>query len=237
MSGNITDESIEKLRGRTLEAVRRADARVRRRHRAAAVVSTVVVAALLTAGGVALTAPPPPPPLTPEEEFASYEDRIEARWAELRDLYPGAVRPDVEFERFITQKEEGEVVGACLREQGIPAETDEHGWNVQVPIGEEREYDLAIFACEVRFPLSPSLFQPFTDDELRYTYAYFVDQLRPCLIGRGYDIPTPPSFEEFAERWWTEETWGPYQDVVELDAEAFDATVEACPPMPPDLRP
>jgi hypothetical protein len=37
-------------------------------------------------------------------------------------------------------------------------EIDEHGWRVETPIGQEREHDLAFFVCEVRFPLSPSLY-------------------------------------------------------------------------------
>jgi hypothetical protein len=239
MSENIRNEPLGDFRSRTLEAARQADKRVRRRHRVAAVVSAATVVALLTAGGLALTAPPPPPPLPPEQEIEMHESWIEARWAELQALYPDATRPDAKFERFITKDEEGEVVAACLREQGIPAEVDEYGWNVNIPIGQEQEYDLAIFVCEVRFPLSPSLSQPFTEEELRYIYRYFVEQLRPCLQGRGYEIGEPPSFEQFRETWWTDDTppWSPYRDLIEHDADAFEATQEACPPTPPDLRP
>lgn len=237
MSDSINDAHLDRLRTRTLEAARLADRRVRRRHRVTALVSGVLAVALLTAGGLALVAPPPPPPLPPEEEIEMYEGAIEQRWAELQARYPDAVRPDVAFERFITEDEEAEVIAACLSEQGLPVEIDEHGWRVETPIGQEREHDLAFFVCEVRFPLSPSLIQPFTDDELRYIYRYFVEQLRPCLLGRGYEVGSPPSFEEFRARWWTDNSWSPYRDVMEDDANAFMATSEACPPTPPGLRP
>jgi hypothetical protein len=237
MSDSIHDKHLERLRTRTLEAARRVDRRVRRRHRIAALVSAAIGVALLTAGGLALAAPPPPPPLPPDEEMELYEEGIEARWADLQAQYPDAVRPDAEFERFITLDEEGEVGAACLREQGIPAEIDETGWHVEIPIGQEREYDLAMFVCDVRFPLSPSLIQPFTDDELRYIYRYFVEELRPCLQGRGYEIVPPPSFEEFHDTWRAGHSWSPYRDLNETDADAFMATQEACPPTPSDLRP
>ena len=242
MSDRIHNEALERLRTRTLEAARQADKRVRRRHRATALVSAAIAVTVLTAGGLALVAPPPPPPLPPEVEFEMYEGGIEELWADLQARYPDAVRPDVEFERFITYDEESEVIAACLREQGIPVEIDEYGWTYSIPVGpleydQTREFELALFVCEVRFPLSPSLYQPFTEDELRYTYRYFVEQLRPCLQGRGYEIGAPPSFEEFRSRWWTDETWSPYRDVVETDADAFMATEDACPPTPPDLRP
>jgi hypothetical protein len=237
MSGSIHDAHLERLRTRTLEAARLVDKRVRRRHRVTALVSAALGVALLTAGGMALAAPPPPPPLPPEVEFELYEGGIEELWDKLQARYPDAVRPDVAFERFITQDEESEVIAACLREQGIPLEIKQHGWQVSAPIGEELEVELAFFVCEVRFPISPSLYQPFTDDELRYTYRYFVEQLRPCLLGRGYDIGEPPSFEEFRERWWTDHHWSPYRDVMENNSNAFVATTDACPPTPPGLRP
>jgi hypothetical protein len=237
MSGSIHDAHLERLRSRTLEAARLVDRRVRRRHRATALVSAALGVALLTAGGFALAAPPPPPPLPPEEETEMYEGGIEERWAELQARYPDAVRPDVAFERFITKDEEAEVIAACLREQGIQVEIDEYGWRVETPLGQEREHDLAFFVCEVRFPLSPSLYQPFTDDELRYIYRYLVEQLRPCLLGRGYEIGEPPSFEEYREGRWTDYPWSPYRDVLENDYEAFTATYDACPPTPPGLRP
>lgn len=242
MSDSIHGEALDRLRTRTLEAARTVDKRVRRRHRATALVSAVIAVTVLTAGGLALVAPPPPPPLPPEVELEMYEGGIEARWAELQGRYPDAVRPDVEFERFITDDEESEVIAACLREQGIAVEINEYGWNVSIPVGpleydQTRAFDIALFVCEVRFPLSPSLYQPFTEDELRYTYRYFVEQLRPCLLGRGYEIGSPPPFEEFRARWWTDDTWSPYRDVIEMDADAFRSTEDACPPIPPDLRP
>ena len=242
MSDIISDKHLERLRSRTIDAARHVDRRVRRRHRATALVSAVAVVTLLTAGGLALTAPPPPPPLPHEEELGMYETRIEARWAELHALYPDAVRPDVEFERFLTKDEESEVYAACLRKQGVPVELNEDGWTVRLPAppleyDRKRAFDIALFVCEVRFPLSPSLSQPLTDDELRYTYRYFVEQLGPCLEVRGYEIGAPPTFEEFRETWWTDDSWSPYLDVKETDADVFMATEDACPPMPPDLRP
>jgi len=242
MTDSITNEHLERLRTRTLEAARQRDRRVRRRHRATAVAGAAIGVALLTAGGLALAAPPPPPPLPPEVEIELYEGGIEERWAELQARYPDAVRPDVEFERFITDDEESEVIAQCLREQGITVEIDEYGWNVEIPVGPQeyeqtREFELASFVCEVRFPLSPSLSQPYTEDEIRYTYWYFVEQLRPCLQERGYQIGVPPSLEEFRARWWTDDPWSPYRDVTESDADAFMATADACPPEPPDLRP
>jgi hypothetical protein len=232
----VDDHELERLRTRVLEAARTSDRRRRRRHRVVAVVTAGALAVLVTGGAVALAAPPPPPPLTSDEEYASYQRGIEAAWAELQARYPDATRPDAEFERFVTADEEGEVVGACLREQGILVEIDEHGWTVTVSPDEERSLGLALFVCSVRFPLSPNEHLPYTEAELRHIYRYFAEQLIPCLEARGYDLPAAPDYAEFRSRWWTDETWGPYADLRETDAERFLAAEEACPPMPSDLR-
>jgi hypothetical protein len=233
----VDDLQLDRLRDRTLAAARESDIRRRRRHRAVAALGAAVAVALLTAGGLALAAPPPPAPLPPDEEYSLYESSVEAHWLDVLEEHPDAVRPDVEFVRFVTADEEAEVTFACLRAQGIPAVLDEHGVSTTVPIGSEEQYRVAWFACDVQYPLSPNEHLPYTEDELRHIYRYFVEQLTPCLEARGYDIATPPGFEEFRARWWTDDTWGPYVDVVEPDYEAFRAAEAACPPMPSDLRP
>lgn len=233
----MDDIAIDRLRSRVLDAARRADVVRRRRHRVIAALAAAGVVALVTAGAVVLTAPPPPPPLPPTEQYALYETRIEAEWESLRERYPDAVRPDVEFERFLTDEEYDAVTLACLREQGIPAEIDQYGVGVRTALENEEEHRIGWFVCGVRFPLSPNESLAYTEDELRYIYRYFVEQLTLCLENRGYDIAPAPSYPEFRARWWTDDTWSPYRDVAERDAETARATESACPPMPPDLRP
>jgi len=233
----MNDLELDRLRDRTLAAARVSDIRRRRRHRVIATLGAGAVVALLTAGGLALAAPPPPPPLPPDQEYSWYESGVEELWLNVLEEHPHAVRPDVEFVRFITEDEEAEVIFGCLRAQGIPAVLDEHGVSTTVPIGSEEQYQVAWFACGVQYPLSPNENLPFTDDELRHIYRYFVEQLRPCLEARGYDIPPAPGFEEFRARWWTDDTWAPSRYVMPSDEEELFAAEAACPPMPSDLRP
>jgi hypothetical protein len=233
----MDDETIDRMRTRTLVAARQADVRRRRVHRVSLSAIVLVVAASLTAGGIALTAPEPPPPLDPDVAFEQYQGGIAEQWAELQQKYPDAVRPRVGFVRFITSEEEPEVIAACLRAQGIPAVIDENGVGTTTPIGEEQRYDLAWFACAVQFPVDPSEYQPLTDDEMYFLYRFYVDEQIPCLEARGYEISSPPGFDDFRARWWSGEMWAPYLDVVENDFQRFLATQEACPPLPPELRP
>ena len=233
----MDDSQLDRLRDRTLTAARESDIRRRRRHRVVAALGAGVVVALLTAGGLALAAPPRPAPLPPDEEHSLYESSVEEHWLDVLEDHPDAVRPDVEFVRFITKDEEPGVIFACLREQGIPAVLDEHGVSTTVPPGSEEQYRVAWFTCAVQYPVSPNENLPFTEDELRHIYRYFVEQLTPCLEVRGHDIPPPPGYEEFRARWWTDDTWAPYRYAAERDPAAMMATEEACPPMPSDLRP
>lgn len=233
----MDDETIDRLRARTLAAVRKADIRRRRVHRGVLSVIAIAVAASLTAGGFALAASEPPPPLDPDIAFEQYQGGIAEQWAELHEKYPEAVRPNVSFVRFITKEEEDVVVAACLRAQGIPAVIDENGVGTLTPIGQEQEYDLAWFACTVQFPLDPSEYQPPTDEEMYFLYRYYLDEQIPCLEARGYDISAPPGFDDFLARWWAGEMWAPYTEVEVSDFATLEDIQDACPPLPPELRP
>lgn len=70
-----------------------------------------------------------------------------------------------------------------------------------------------------------------------FLYRFYVDEQIPCLEARGYEISSPPAFDDFRARWWSGEMWAPYRDVVENDFEQMMATEQACPPLPPELRP
>lgn len=229
----MDDLALAALRARTLAAARVSDRRRRRRHRATAAAVGAGLVALLTAGGLALAAPPPPDPLGGEEAYALYESAVEAHWADIQRRFPGAERPDADFERFVTRDEEPTVLAACLRGEGLAVGPD---GSTSASPGTELEHELAWFVCTVRFPLSPNEYLPYTEDELRHIHRYFTEQLLPCLEGRGYEIGDPPGFDEFRARWWTDDTWSPYRDVAESDADAFAETERECPPLPPDLR-
>lgn len=233
----MEEDTLDRLRSKVLEAARATDRRRGRRHRLVAVLATLAAAGLITAGALALSAPPPPPPLPPDEEYSLYLSSIEAEWDFILEDFPEAVKPDVSFEHFVTDDEYDGVMLECLNGQGVPAELGEHGVSVHMPSGTEETYRVAWYACNVRFPLSPNESLPYTEDELQYIYRYWVEQLTPCLVAEGYDIGAAPTYSEFRARWWTDDTWSPYLDVVESDGDAFRELEMTCPPMPSDLRP
>lgn len=227
---------VDDLRRRTIAAAHASDRRRTRRHRWVAGLSLMGVAALITGGAIVLTPPPGPPPLSRAESMALYRAGIEDEWMHLSAKYPDATRPDVDLVRFVGRDDYDAVTLDCLREQGVDARRDGYGVSTTVPKGAEMRYEVAWFACDVQYPLDPSVTQAYTDAELRYIYQYFVGPLSSCLIDRGYAVPDPPAFADFVDTWWTADSWSPYRDLAERNAEAFEATRAACPPMPTDLR-
>lgn len=223
------------MRSRTWDAARRSERRRRRRHRVAAVAVAALVGASVTGAALALVAPPPPPPLDDDARWAAYLERVEVEWADLSARYPGADRPDVAWQRFITRAEEPAVLTACLTAQGIDVLATPSGPSVAAAPGEEERVDLAWFACGVQFPLDPNEFLPFTDAELDYWYAYVVNDLAACLAERGHVIHPPATAGAFREA-YRAASWLSYSEVVVSDPDALERLERECPPIPPDLR-
>lgn len=96
--------------------------------RATAVLTALIAVAVVVGGCTGVEpGPPPPPQLSEEEKTAAYIDFLDQSWQGVQSQFPDAVRPDVDFVRFIDQAEWAEVIVACLVEQGVDAKVSNDG--------------------------------------------------------------------------------------------------------------
>lgn len=204
------------------------------RHRLVAAAAFVGVAGLVTAGALVLTPPAPPPPLSEEEKSARYHADRELEWARIVQWFPEAERPDVEFEAYIPLDDWPTVMVECLAEQGVDAQVGYDGEGVSTS-GDFETGQIAMFVCNGRFPVDPSYFQPWSDDEVLYLYRYYTEVLAPCIQDLGIVPADAPSLEEYRQTLRDGGYWMPIPEM--LPREDHVLIYQSCEVSPPGLRP
>jgi hypothetical protein len=198
--------------------------------------------ALVLAGCTASTLgpPPPAPTMTEAERIESYESGLDSSWETVTFSNPDAVRPDVEFVRFIDQDEWAQVIVDCLTAEGMDAKvsTDgQGGFESSAPSGQASAMDMARYVCDAKYPIDPALHLPPTEAELAYLYDYFALVLTPCLKAEGYEVIEPPSRQVFLDTYGTKDMWSPYRWVSnDGGQDEWERINRACPQGPPGFR-
>lgn len=161
---------------------------------------------------------------------------LEANAKALAESYGIENPPQIEAVRLITLDEWASSQIACLSEEGYDAGLTEDGQGIKYPSFSEpaltTALNLAIYTCEVRYPVSPRYMQPLTEDQLGRLYEYRSGELIECLTREGVDVSsTPPSKEVFIE---SNGDWSPYADFSPTDEQIRDLPKQ-CPQTPADL--
>ncbi|WP_167456914.1 hypothetical protein [Microbacterium phyllosphaerae] len=147
---------------------------------------------------------------------------------ELAEGYGIDDPPSVEVVRLIRPEEWQETLMSCMKEQGYDVTPTPDGDGVQYPdvSGEAqgRSLNIAIYTCDVKYPVSPKYTQPYNNGQLRFLYAFFIDDLVPCLKERGLTVEDVPSETAFLE---SEGAWSPY-NALNLSDEDYKAANTAC---------
>lgn len=87
----------------------------------------------------------------------------------------------------------------CLNDHGFAAEVIAGpgiGYQ-QIPVDQNQAMQAMQKACEAGMNVPKA--EPRSREQLAEIYAYRVVALRDCLLGEGYDIPEPPTFETWLE--------------------------------------
>ena len=202
-------------------------------------VALIVLAVVLSGCTAPTLGPlPPPPEMTDAERSASYEDGLDSSWESIASEYPEAVRPDVEFVRFIDKDEWAKVMVDCLIAEGMHAKLGtDGGIESFAPTGQAMAMDVARYVCNVKYPTDPALNLPPTEAELAYLYDYFALVLNPCLQAEGYEVTEPPSRQVFLDTYGTADMWSPYRWVKpDGGQDEWERINRACPQGPPGFR-
>lgn len=164
---------------------------------------------------------PAPDVLTDEQIEQMRLTQQDSDWHVVPFMFPDAVRPVVEFERFADADTYLDTLHACYVASGLKlgikvneiGETELSG----AEVSSQPEY-LAKFVCQATVVMKPA---PWNAAQVRYHYDYLTRFLAPCYQANGIENPPAPSREDYIAK-WPNPGWG-----VEL-GDAF-TTPEAAP--------
>lgn len=138
------------------------------------------------------------PPLEPGEAEARRIEWLKEIAEESKISLPDPVPP---LKRWILDEEQGEVWGACLREQGWAASGGADGSlhiEGDIPKDQQQAFDAALLNCQAQYSLDPRLFRTPSATDLTVMWYYFHDYGVPCLAAHGYSPEVPlPTLETF----------------------------------------
>jgi hypothetical protein len=159
-------------------------------------------------------------------------------WTELSAKYPDAKRPAAKLVKLTSPDSWPDAMVGCMHDAGFADVTVGDDQSIQsgsIPTAQSQDYDVAMYACGVMFPLDPKYSEPLTNRQVDLLYRYYKDSLAPCLEKQGYTISAAPSLQVF-EQSYQSGPWLPYAQVADsVTPEQLTALKKICPELPPDL--
>lgn len=152
---------------------------------------------------------------------------IDSLWESVAHAYPGAVRPNVAVESFVSEQDVVTLRTGCFADAGVPVENgiDGDGRILSVGAGFGTEAAaLAEYTCQTRLPLRP--YVPPTDEQVSYIYDYLTQFVLPCYAANGIQNADPPAKAQFVAD-WPDQGWYP-DDKAEMGSEREAALIKAC---------
>lgn len=175
---------------------------------------------------------PESPPLGEDELERLRLESADAAWARVQALYPQAVRPELEFEKYLPEAQTEAWVQIqldCLEQKGVPAAPGftESGALGGFEINAEDEADaVGAYVCGESYRTKPRA-QP-SAEQISWVYDYLTEFLAPCYEHYGYEVPAPPDRQYFVEN-WPQQGWYPSPGIDSLDSPQWQELDEACP--------
>lgn len=155
-----------------------------------------------------------PDELSAEESQELLQAYLDSEWANVLARFPDAARPDVDIVRIIDSSEWATTVADCLSEDGFDATATVDGSISYFGVPSQGDsYAVAFYTCEARYPVDPKYNAPLNESQLNFLYDYFLNDLKPCLEGEGYEVPSAPSRQTFLESYAEDDGWSLYKNV------------------------
>ncbi len=173
-------------------------------------------------------------------ETELYRQTIDERWDAVAARFPGAKRPETGIVRYVELDEYFPTLASCMTEGGFPAEAVAEGTVFgDFPAEQAEAHELRYYTCLASYPAYDRYYLPFTKDQLRRVYVYYVEEATPCLEALGYAIDPPPSEQVFVDTYYSPAgAWSPYSSAIEqadTAGEDWYDVLAVCPQTPNKL--
>ncbi|ROQ18185.1 MULTISPECIES: hypothetical protein [unclassified Curtobacterium] len=188
-------------------------------------------AGLLAGCADAQPAVPSPAPLSEAAGKKLLDASADNSWKVLLKQYPNAQKPAVALVRTVSRQEWATAQAECMAEKGFPQVSAKPDGSIalgSLPNTQAQARAVALYECQVEYPLEPKYLADFNDSQLKYLYAYYTGDLAKCLEEHGVQVPEAPSEQTFLDK---RGAWSPYEKV-DVSESRYYELVKACPEIP-----
>lgn len=187
------------------------------------------------------TAQQPDRPDAPHVGADEYSRLLEQTAADAMSIFRGK-HPDVDPDsasliRVVDPSEWGAAFSDCLTNKGFSSGIV--GGHVETdifPPDQTLAYDVAVYECQVGYPIDPMQLLPFSPEELSYLYDYYAHDLSACLEENDITVDPAPTLQRFHDTYGKGEGWDPYASVTGISEDRFQELIVECPPWPEGFR-
>ncbi|MFC9557985.1 hypothetical protein [Agromyces sp. NPDC056965] len=173
-------------------------------------------------------------PFTDADVEAARLAEADRDWQGVLASYPGAVRPEVVFEAYVTDENRVDVMRACYEAAALPIDEGRTGTDPDSPvdaIGTSTttvEQAIAAHSCRVAHPNKRTSGPP-NAEQLGWIYDYLTEYYVPCFELNDIVVPPAPPRAEFVAN-WPNQGWFPSvgDHPMAMDQEWSAAVSEAC---------
>jgi hypothetical protein len=133
------------------------------------------------------------------------------------------------IESLFSTKDQQRELAACLEDLGwsVTFEEDAGAVLTEIPAGQEDAYKTATAECSEEVGIETD--GELTEAQLSAVYDWY-SEIRDCLSGAGWAVPSKPSFQTFVDTYDSDDPWFPWEFVpIEENGDAM----QACPVMQP----
>lgn len=163
---------------------------------------------------------------------ASDEDYLRQYHEGLAEIHGMGDPPPVEVIRRVAPSEQSALVAECMRERGWSVVVaPEGGVMATAPDEQVLALNESWYVCWASYPPLDQYLRPLDDGQLERLYAYYLNELTPCLEAQGYAIDPPSQAGWMQDARTGNDYWMPYFD---LDGHADEDVRRRCPEAPGD---
>lgn len=157
----------------------------------------------------------------------------QATLAEIAETWELSDPPDVTVIRTVSPEEFDDLLQSCMASAGFPRRPD-YSYSSD---GQDEAFAIAWYTCHAQYPIDDLYTQPLTDAQMRFWYAYLIEDVVPCYRENGWQVDDAsiPSEGLFIATFGTMDTWAPYlSDPTGLAPDEIERIqTDACPLWPP----
>lgn len=174
-------------------------------------------------------------PMSNELRSAIRQDRASAAWATVSEMYPEALRPEINVGAVLDDAAWAIATVKCFKDEGFIVVRAGLAFQYSSSQGQSPlQFAVAQYHCTIALPSLTEVAGYLDVYQLGDLYDYYRQRVQPCLALNGVRVSTPPARGRFVDGFGSD-SWSPFAAVAgsrTAHQRRLANLREVCPPLP-----